>query len=115
MTTQELVEKLIAYAGDDYDESQLSYIESLIGSATAEVVHALYKGPTTDTQFAKLTEMALNRYAYNILAISQYHYDKRGVEGVLSYKENTTQHTYEEGGHTPQGYFRGIIPIARII
>lgn len=115
MTTSDIVDKLIAYAGDDYDDTQLSFMSDLVESALAEVTHAVYKGHMTDRQYAKVQTMALERYGYNVLAIAEYHYDKRGVEGVLSYDENTTRHTYEEGGHTPQGYFRGIIPIARII
>lgn len=115
MTIADIVTKMIAYAGDDYDESELPLLNNLVESATEEVVNALCRYDVGDNKLTKLRQYALARHGYTILAIAQYHYDKQGKEGVLSFKENTTQATYEEGAKTPKSFFKGIIPLARVV
>ena len=56
----------------------------------------------------------MKRYKGKIKRIAQYHYDKQGKEGVVSYSESSTSASYENSG-TPSSYLRGIIPESKII
>lgn len=112
---ESLLEKLIEYAGSDYESSQAPFLTSLIENALEEVLLELYPyGFNNDSQKEKVKAIALKRYKSKILMISEYHYDKQGKEGVTSYSENGTSASYEKSG-TPSSYLRGIIPIAKIV
>ena len=111
----DLFEDIVAYAGDDYDTSQDVFISTLIEDALEEVINAMYPtGVRTQKEAERAEEEALKRYKSKIRNIAKYHYDKAGKEGVTAFTENGTSHSYESAG-TPPSYFRGIIPVSRII
>lgn len=114
-TDQKLFQSLKDYAGDDYDESQDSFLLTLIEDAIDEVCSVMYpRGFTTLEQKQKARDKALLNYESKIRKIAEYHYDKQGKEGVTSFSENGSSASYENSG-TPESYFRGIIPISTII
>lgn len=110
-TRDHLIEILIAYAAEDYTESQHSLVEAIVDDAIEEVRNARYPfGNPTDAQ----REYVLNRYPSNIRRIMEYHYDKIGKEGVTTFYEAGQTTSWEKGG-TPDSFFRGILPVANII
>lgn len=114
-TDQKLFQSLKDYAGDDYDESQDSFLLTLIEDAIDEVCSVMYpRGFTTLEQKQKARDKALLNYESKIRKIAEYHYDKQGKEGVINFSENGSSASYENSG-TPESYFRGIIPISTII
>ena len=114
-TDQKLFQSLKDYAGDDYDESQDSFLLTLIEDAIDEVCSVMYpRGFTTLEQKQKARDKALLNYESKIRKIAEYHYDKQGKEGVTSFSENGSSASYENSG-TPESYFRGIIPISTIV
>lgn len=111
---EELLNELKLYFGDDYDAKQANFVLSLIDAAIDEVVSAMYPFNISDESLELAREKALKRYKHKVKAIVQYHYDKQGKEGVISWSENNTSAMYENAG-TPKSYFAGIIPQTRII
>jgi len=115
-TREQLIERLICYAADDYDASdsnQASFVEDCINDAIAEVCNEMCPWGLTDSELERYQTIALQRYASVISRIAQYHYDKQGKEGVTTFYEAGQTNSYEEGA-TPKSYLRTIIPVARI-
>lgn len=111
MSREELISLLTTYAGEDYTESQDELIESIVDDAIEEVCNVRFPfGTTSDAEVADV----MARYASNIRRISQYHYDKIGKEGVTTFYESGQTTSWEAGG-TPDSFFRGIIPIAKLV
>lgn len=112
----ELLLDLIAYVGEDYEESQTPFLKSLLKSAIKEVTRARYKGYTfqTSQDRQRAEESVLVNYDDVILKIAKYHYDKQGNEGVTAYSESGSSFSYESAG-TPPSYLADVIPITRII
>ena len=114
-TEQKLFQSLKDYAGDDYEESQDSFLLTLIEDATEEVLSRVYpNGFTTSESKKKAHDSVMLNYETKIRRIAEYHYDKQGAEGETSHSENGKSVSYENSG-TPESYFRGIIPISTII
>ena len=82
MTREELVNSIIEYAGDDYDESdenQVSFLEWTVDDAIEEVVNEMCPyGFSTDTAHEKAIGIALSRYGATIRRIAMFHFDKQG-------------------------------------
>lgn len=111
----ELLAKLITYAGDDYDCSQDEFLRTLIDDAIEEVRNEMYpRGLSSDAEINAANALALKRYPGVVRRIAEYHYDKRGVEGMVNYTESGWQTTYSDAG-TPRSYLRQIIPVATIV
>lgn len=111
----ELLKGLIEYIGDDYTEEQNPFLLMLLEDAADEVCEVLYPyGFTSDEETAKAREYAIKRYGSKIRKIAQFHYDKQGKDGITGYSESGTSVSYDGAG-TPSSYFRGIIPVARIL
>lgn len=117
MTRANLIDKLIAYASDDYDSAdvnQVTFVEGCIDNAIEEVCREMYPwGVVTDKQRNALIQKAIVRYPYVILRVAQFHYDKQGKEGVTTFYESG-QTTSFDGGGTPQDFFRSIVPIGKV-
>ena len=114
-TEQKLFQSLKNYAGDDYDESQDSFLRTLIEDATEEVLSRVYpNGFSTAESKKKAHDSVMLNYETKIRRIAEYHYDKQGAEGETSHSENGKAVSYENSG-TPESYFRGIIPISTIV
>ena len=112
---EELLNALIAYAGVDYEDSQLAFCANLINEALEEVMGVMYPyGFRSADQQTAIQEMALSRYPGKILRIAEFHYDKQGKEGVKSFSENSTSSSYEGSG-TPASLLKHIIPVSQII
>lgn len=112
---EELLRQLIEYVGDDYCPEQDSFLLTLIEDAVDEIVGEMYPyGFSSDKEEERVKTQALKRYKSKIRKIARYHYDKQGIEGVVSFSENGSSTSYESAG-TPDSYLRGIIPIAKII
>lgn len=112
---EELLLQLIAYAADDYTENQESYLKMLLDDALDEILEIMYPyGFLNDREEQKIKEKAIKKYKRKIRKIAEFHYDKTGREGVTGFSENGLSVSYETAG-TPPSYFRGIVPIARII
>lgn len=115
-TREQLIERLICYAADDYDaadSNQASFVEDCINDAIAEVCNEMCPWGLTESEQERYKTIALQRYASVISRIAQYHYDKQGKEGVTTFYEAGQTNSYEEGA-TPKSYLRAIIPVARI-
>lgn len=112
----ELLLELISYVGEDYSEELDPFLKSLLKNAIKEVTRARYKGYTFQNvaERKKAEESVLINYDDVILKIAEYHYDKQGNEGVLSYSESGSSFSYENAG-TPQSYLSDVIPITRIM
>ena len=108
------IEDMELYIGADYDSSQEDFVLSLIESAIEEILSIIYPYSISAEKLETAENEVVSRYRRKILQIAQYHYDKQGKEGILSYTENGTQGTYENSG-TPASYLRGIIPVSRVI
>ena len=114
-TEQKLFQSLKDYAGDDYDESQDSFLLTLIEDATEEVLSRVYpNGFSTAESKKKAHDSVMLNYETKIRRIAEYHYDKQGAEGETSHSENGKAVSYENSG-TPESYFRGIIPVSAIV
>lgn len=114
-TDQKLFQSLKDYAGDDYDESQDSFLLTLIEDSIDEVCSVMYpRGFTTLEQKQKARDKALLNYESKIRKIAEYHYDKQGKEGVTSFSENGSSASYENSG-TPSSYFKGIVPYGTLV
>lgn len=114
-TEQKLFQSLKDYAGDDYEESQDSFLLTLIEDATEEVLSRVYpNGFSTAEIKQKAHDSVMLNYESKIRRIAEYHYDKQGAEGEISHSENGKAVSYENSG-TPESYFRGIIPISIIV
>ena len=114
-TEQKLFQSLKDYAGDDYEESQDSFLLTLIEDATEEVLSRVYpNGFSTAESKKKAHDSVMLNYESKIRRIAEYHYDKQGKEGVTSFSENGSSASYENSG-TPESYFRGVIPISAIV
>ena len=115
MTKECLVEKLINYAGDDYTEDQLSFVEDCVESAISEVCGQMYPWDVeSDTVRETLRSKALARYPWVVNRVAQFHYDKMGKEGVTTFYESGQTTSFGTGG-TPPSFFASIIPIAKVI
>ena len=112
----ELIDNLIDYAGEDYEEeTQATLVESMVDDAIEEVRNARYPfGFKNKADRIKQEEYVLNRYMSNIRRISQYHYDKIGKEGVTTFYESGQTTSWESGG-TPNSFFVGIIPVSQYV
>ncbi len=115
MTRDDLIEVLIAYAGDDYTDSQESLVEAIVDDAIEEVRNARYpNGYRSDSDKDTQEEAVLSRFIVNIRRIMEYHYDKIGKEGSTTFYEVGQTTSWESGG-TPDSFFKGIFPIANVI
>lgn len=116
MTKEEIIQAVIAFAGDDYDEAtDLQIITILVDEALEEVIHArrpYLSSEISEVNYASYQQEALTRYGSTIRRIAQYHYDKQGKEGVVSYTENGTTASYENGS-TPPSMLSMVIPVAQ--
>lgn len=116
VTREELIEKLIDYADDDYapdNSSQVSFVEDCIDDAIEEVMNALCPYGIDEKQTEKIRGVALSKYPSTVLRIAKFHYDKQGKEGVTTFYEAGQTNSFESGG-TPSSFLRSIIPIARV-
>lgn len=126
---EELLQQMIAYAGEDYDSEQDSLLMLLLEDAIEEVINHMYpfdppeeyEETSTDENGDEYTvtvnparEKALKKYKGIIRRIAEYHYDKIGKEGVTHFNENGSYGTYEASG-TPPSYFVGVIPVAKVL
>lgn len=129
MTRQDLIESLINYAGDDYDQSseQLAFITSTVDDAINEVCNEMYpydygmeeeddseESEEEESASESIRKIALRKYGNVIRRIAQFHYDKQGKEGVTTFYESG-QTTSFSGGGTPREYLDGIVPVAKIV
>lgn len=115
MTRDDLVQKLIVYASDDYKEEQLSFVEDCVDSAISEVCNRMYPwGISDETEFETISKKALIKYPWIVNRIAQFHYDKQGKEGVTTFYESGQTTSFGTGG-TPDAFFDGIVPIAKVV
>ena len=115
VSRDELVGSLIVYAGEDYVPQQDSLIEAIVEDAIEEVRDARYPfGYTSEKQKTEQEADVLLRYPGKIRRIMQYHYDKIGKSGVTTFYEAGQTTSWESGG-TPRSYFRGIVPVAKLV
>lgn len=116
MTREELASILTIYAADDYEASQDPLIEAIVDDAIEEVIHAKFPYVTvsSDAEKEKLETYVLAHHISNIRRIMEYHYDKIGKEGVTTFYEAGQTTSWESGG-TPDSFFKGIIPVAKLV
>lgn len=109
----ELVDLLIEYAADDYNDEQYRVVEGIVGDAIEEVRNARFPfGFSSESERRSQEKEVLARYKSNVRRISQYHYDKIGKEGVTTFYESGQTTSWEKGG-TPNSFFSGIIPVTK--
>lgn len=115
MNRDELVQKLITYASDDYTERQLSFVEDCVDSAISEVCNHMYPWGVSNEKIAKsIADKAMIKYPWVINRVAQFHYDKQGKEGVTTFYESGQTTSFGTGG-TPESFFETIIPVARVV
>lgn len=111
----ELIEKIIKYANDDYTKDQYPFVEDCVDSAISEVCNHMCPWGVNDEQaYKSLKAKALIKYPWVIYRVAQFHYDKQGKEGVTTFYESGQTQSYGTGG-TPDSFFETIIPIAKIV
>lgn len=114
-TREELVNKIIKYASDDYTKDQLPFVEDCVDSAISEVCNRMCPwGISGESAYKAIMEKALIKYPWVIYRVAQFHYDKQGKEGVTTYYESGQTQSYGTGG-TPETFFETIIPIAKVV
>ena len=110
---EQILRELIEYIGHDYIPEQDSFLLMLIDDAIDDVVQEMFPFGFTNEEDEDIAKnVAMKRYKSKIRKIAQYHYDKQGKEGVMSYSESGV--SYNSAG-TPASYLRGIIPVAKIL
>lgn len=115
ITREELIEKLIAYAGDDYTDKQLPFVEDCVDNAISEVCGVMYPWAVEDEEsYHNLVDMAFLKYPWVMNRVAQFHYDKQGKEGVTTFYESGQTTSFRTGG-TPAEFFASVIPIAKVI
>lgn len=117
MTREDLINKLIDYAEDDFDpqnSKQASFVEDCVDSAISETLNHMCPWQMTAEDVERYTEVALSRYPWIINRVAQFHFDKQGKEGVTTYYEAGQTQSYGTGG-TPDSMFIEIVPIAKIV
>lgn len=124
MTREDLINALIAYAGDDFDrdnKSEMSFLEFTVDDAIEEVVNTMYPYVVTGETEEETEELleshrraAMNKYGHVIRRIAMFHYDKQGKEGVTTFYESGQTTSYKGGG-TPSEYLASVIPVAIIL
>ena len=118
MTREELINSIIAYAGDDYDETdpkQVASLEFMVDDAIEEVCNEMNPyGEHNDDMRCHVARIALAKYGHVIRRIAMFHYDKQGKEGVTTFYESGQTTSYGGGG-TPREYLDCIVPIAKIV
>ena len=113
-TREELIHLLIIYAAEDYTDSQHPLVEFIVDDAIEEVRNARFpNGFNSDAEYDKQYDEVMMKYRTNIRRIAEYHYDKIGKEGVTTFYESGQTTSWESGG-TPNSFFRGIYPVAKI-
>lgn len=111
----ELFSVLRSYAAEDYDETQAPYLSALINGAINEVCRELRLTRFTSYEEKEMwLQKVINTYSDVILRIAEYHYDKQGKAGVLSWTESGAQASYECAG-TPHSFLTQVIPFAQIV
>ena len=113
-TRDDLINSLIEYAADDYEKSQISFVEDCVDSAINEVCNRMYPWDMSDAKYSAIKKRALQRYIWQIKRIAEFHYDKQGKEGVTTFYESGQTTSYESGG-TPNQYFDGIVTMAKVV
>ena len=113
-TRDNLVEALIEYAGDDFTKDQISFVEDCVDTAIDEVCNRMYPWDMSEAKYDAVKKRALQRYAYTINRIAQFHYDKQGKEGVTTFYESGQTTSFESGG-TPAQFFDGIVTMAKVV
>lgn len=114
-TREELIQLLIAYAGDDYKESQADLVASIVDGAIEEVRNRRYPhGYFTEEKRVEQNEMVLLRYESVIQRVMEYHYDKIGKEGATTFYEAGQTTSFEAGG-TPESFLAPITPLATLV
>ena len=112
---QELFNILVSYAAEDYDSSQAGYLMALINGAINEICRELHVTEFADTAARDaFIAYVLCKYDDVVLKIAEYHYDKQGKQGVLSWTESGAQASYECAG-TPKSLFVGIYSTAAVV
>lgn len=112
---EQILRELIEYIGHDYIPEQDSFLLMLIDDAIDDVVQEMFPFGFTNEEDEDIAKnVAMKRYKSKIRKIAQYHYDKQGKEGVMSYSESGVSVSYNSVG-TPASYLRGIIPVAKIL
>lgn len=115
MTREDLIEKLIVYASDDYTDKQLPFVEDCVDSALSEVCNVMYPwGVEDEDAYNRLVDKALLKYPWVVSRVAQFHYDKQGKEGVTTFYESGQTTSFRTGG-TPAEFFVSVIPIAKIV
>ncbi len=112
MTREELISVLIAYASNDYTEAQSSLVASIVDDAIEEVRRVQF--PFGNGNIEKMNEYIMQHHSGVIRRVAEYHYDKIGKEGVTTFYESGQTTSWESGG-TPDSYFKGIIPLAKLV
>lgn len=118
MTRAELINSLIAYAGDDYDENdpkQVASLEFMVDDAIEEVINEMYPyGAFGEDERCHILRIAFAKYGHVIRRVAMFHYDKQGKEGVTTFYESGQTTSYGGGG-TPREFLSCIVPIAKVV
>ena len=115
MTRENLIEKLIAYASDDYRDDQLSFVTDCVDSAIDEVCNHMHPwGISGEKAMNALRSKALIKYPWVINRVAQFHYDKQGKEGVTTFYESGQTNSFGTGG-TPDAFFDSVVPVAKVV
>ena len=118
MSRQELIDSIIAYAGEDYDATdskQTTFLVACVDDAIEEVCNEMHPyGVSNCDAMESLRNIAIMRYGFVIRRIAMFHYDKQGKEGVTTFYESGQTTTYSGGG-TPREYLDCIVPIAKVV
>lgn len=106
----ELLQDIITYLNDEYNDEQDGVLLLFIKNAINEVCNRRYPFGYTEQQ----KESALQKYRNVIFNIAVYLYSKQGAEGENSHSESGTSRGYESAG-IPESYLISVTPMAKLI
>lgn len=110
-----MLQDMITYLGDDYNTEQDGILLLLIKDAIDEVCNTAYPWDySSDIEESSIRNRICKKYRSKIRKIAEYHYDKQGMGGAVSYSESGTSRSYESSG-TPPSYLSEITPMAKLI
>ena len=107
---EKLIQDLIQYLGDDYDESQLGFL-SLCANRSMISFSSKRNYPTTYTDDMRKSDMG--RYYACLFDLSLYWINVQGVEFEKSHSENGTNRTWYSESDIYS--FHNVIPISILV
>ena len=104
-----LLNDIVTYLQDDFEEGQQDVLLILIKNAIREVCNRRYPFGYTEQQ----RSVVIEKYYNVIFDIVVYLHAKQGAEGQTSHNENSISRGYGSAG-IPEDYLSSIVPMVKV-